>query len=699
MKMKMQKALLNVLMVEANRQMQKLNRKAVRAAPEFRVDSYNWMADPELGLLSADAERTTLYLIRFDKHGASAEVDVTTVTGAASGSTVVPSTTALVKHTSLSKCVKAIWEHAQHPLVGNKALTGDDADALVSVGASSLPTGRSAPTGRKRVVDSMCEELNAALAALGTAHTKDFCFEVSSDGCMVAELYGKQYTVRRSRTVCVSDIGDAESVQVLNTGGHRLPALSHIARKILEHVESTRLAHESAPSAPATTATTPAATYPRALVGLGVALNAELSNLALRSHRSKITFNLESFAADHPTGKCLVAYANRQYYFVYGNQKVCLSRSAIPHPEDSQLPTGGTSPSQIANAIWKHVRKQCVLWTEGREAVRRELSATLRQRVSVSEMDIADDGTLTFTAGPYGDKFNVDTDRRLTTTVQKNGVEQNVVLARKGSDTATLAQRVFNWLEAGPHEKDSEVAPAARQADVVPPAAQRQNLRDVCSEVNAELEKLGMSDRMYHNSYLGYVDCVVGGVIYRIDAQRAMYVETNTGDRSALPQGHNGKTASVPPVGEWFTIAQEGSTAAELAQTFQEVSAKHREPAQPAACEAEPSLLDSVNAALAQMNTAPDCIPVEMHLLSSGDMVFANAGRTYILCVNESAAHVHVHQANVENVRSVPQPTLIAMAHFDHQTANPATSTQKAVWLASVIWNHVQCEAKNKREV
>ena len=32
MKMKMQKALLNVLMVEANRQMQKLNRKAVRAA-------------------------------------------------------------------------------------------------------------------------------------------------------------------------------------------------------------------------------------------------------------------------------------------------------------------------------------------------------------------------------------------------------------------------------------------------------------------------------------------------------------------------------------------------------------------------------------------------------------------------------------------------------------------------------------------
>ena len=31
MKMKMQKALLNVLMVEANRQMQKLNRKAVRA--------------------------------------------------------------------------------------------------------------------------------------------------------------------------------------------------------------------------------------------------------------------------------------------------------------------------------------------------------------------------------------------------------------------------------------------------------------------------------------------------------------------------------------------------------------------------------------------------------------------------------------------------------------------------------------------
>lgn len=30
MKMKMQKALLNVLMVEANRQMQKLNRKAVR---------------------------------------------------------------------------------------------------------------------------------------------------------------------------------------------------------------------------------------------------------------------------------------------------------------------------------------------------------------------------------------------------------------------------------------------------------------------------------------------------------------------------------------------------------------------------------------------------------------------------------------------------------------------------------------------
>ena len=87
MKMKMQKALLNVLMVEANRQMQKLNRKAVRAAPEFRVDSYNWMADPELGLLSTDAERTTLYLIRFDKHGASADADVTTVTVAASGNT------------------------------------------------------------------------------------------------------------------------------------------------------------------------------------------------------------------------------------------------------------------------------------------------------------------------------------------------------------------------------------------------------------------------------------------------------------------------------------------------------------------------------------------------------------------------------------------------------------------------------------
>ena len=376
--MKMQKALLNVLMVEANRQMQKLNRKAVRAAPEFRVDYYNWMADPELGLLSTDAERTTLYLIRFDKHGASAEADVTTVIGAESGSTA-SSTTELAKHTSLSKCVKAIWEHAQRPLVGNKALTGDDADALVSVGASSLPTGRSAPTGRKRVVDSMCEELNAALAALGTAHTKDFRFQVSSDEYMVAELYSKQYTVRRSRTVYVSDIGDTESVQVLNTGGHPLPTLSHIARKILEHVESTRLAHElehvestrlaheSAPSAPATTATTPA-TYPRALVDLGVALNAELYRLALRCHQPKITFNLESFTADHPTGKYLTAYANRQYYFVYGNKEVRLSRSDFPHPEDSQLPTGGTSPKQIANAIWAHVRKQCKLWTEGREA-------------------------------------------------------------------------------------------------------------------------------------------------------------------------------------------------------------------------------------------------------------------------------------------------------------------------------------------
>ena len=353
MKMKMQKALLNVLMVEANRQMQKLNRKAARAAPEFRVDFYNWMADPELGLLSTDAERTTLYLIRFDKHGASADADVTTVTGAASGSTVVSSTTALVKHTSLSKCVKAIWEHAQRPLAG------DNADALVSVGASSLPTGRSAPTGRKRVVDSMCEELNAALDWQGTAHTKDFRFQVSSDGYMVAELYGKRYTVHRSRTVCVSDIGDTESVQVLNTGGHQLPTLSHIARKILEHVESTRLAHESAPSAPATTATTPA-TYPRTLVVLGVALNAELYRLAQRCRQPKITFNLESFTADHPTGKCLTAYANRQYYFVYGNKEVRLSRSAFPHPEDSQLPTGGTSPKQIANAILAHVRKQTV---------------------------------------------------------------------------------------------------------------------------------------------------------------------------------------------------------------------------------------------------------------------------------------------------------------------------------------------------
>ena len=209
--------------------------------------------------------------------------------------------------------------------------------------------------------------LIAALAALGTAHTKDFRFQVSSAEYMVAELYGKQYTVRRSRTVCVSDIGDTESVQVLNTGGHPLPTLSHIARKILEHVESTRLAHESAPSAPATTATTPA-TYPRALVVLGVALNAELYRLALRCHQPKITFNLESFTADHPTGKYLTAYANRQYYFVYGNKEVRLSRSDFPHPEDSQLPTGGTSPRQIANAIWAHVRKQCKLWTEGREA-------------------------------------------------------------------------------------------------------------------------------------------------------------------------------------------------------------------------------------------------------------------------------------------------------------------------------------------